>query len=228
MNEEERIRVAYSRRHGDGVVYSFFDPGHLFLAQELERELIKLFQRHQMNPLSEKRVLDVGCGTGWTLRQLTKYGARAKNLCGIDLLPNAIEEAERISRDIDFRCGNAEVLPFGSESFDIVTQFTMFTSILDDEMKRNTAEEMVRVLRPRGIILWYDYFVSKPTNPDVKGIGKSEIVSLFPNCTFDFNRVTLAPPIARAVARYSFLLCYLLEKIPWLKTHYLLVIRKVV
>ena len=226
VNEEERIRLAYSKRRADGAVYSFFNPGHLFMAQQLEKELIGLFRRYEVGPLGNKSILDVGCGTGWPLRELISYGARAENLYGIDLLPNAIEEAKRISPNIDFRCGNAEALPFDEKSFDIVTHFTMFTSILDDGMKRKSAKEMLRVLNPSGIILWYDYFVSKPTNPDVKGIGKREITWLFPNCTCDFRKVTLAPPIARAVAPYSFLMCYLLEKIPWLRTHYLVVIRK--
>lgn len=55
---------------------------------------------------------------------------------------------------IDFRCGNAENLPYEDESFDIVMQFTVFTSILDSEMKQNIAREMLRVIKPDGIILW--------------------------------------------------------------------------
>jgi ubiquinone/menaquinone biosynthesis C-methylase UbiE len=228
MNELERIGLAYRRRQSDGVIYSFFNPGHLFVAQQLEKELIKLLRRYQVNSLYDKRVLDVGCGTGWPLLEFTKYGAKPENLHGIDLLSNAVEEAKKINPNADFRCGNAESLPFENEAFDIVTQFTMFTSILDDNMKQNVAKEMLRILRPEGVILWYDYFVSKPKNRDVKGIGKGEIATLFPNCTFDFNKVTLAPPISRTIAPHSFLLCYLLEKIPWLKTHYLVVIRKAV
>lgn len=226
MNEEERIRVAYSKRRTDGLVYSLFNPGHLFIAQQLEKDLIKLFRRYEVGPLGDKRILDLGCGTGWRLRELVSFGARAENLCGIDLLPNMVEAAKRISPNIDFRCGNAESLPFRNESFDIVTQFTMFTSILDDGMKLNVAKEMLRILKPDGIILWYDYFISKPSNQDVRGIGKREVIRLFPNCVCDFNKVTLAPPIARTVAPHSFFLCYLLEKIPWLRTHYLVAIKK--
>lgn len=226
MNEEERIRLAYSRRHTDEVVYSFFNPGYLFMVQQLEKDLIKAFHRYQVNPLGDKKILEVGCCVGVRLRELVRYGAIPENLCGIDLLPNAIEKARSISPNIDFKCRNAESLPFGIETFDIVTQFVMFTSILEDRMKENAAKEMLRVLKPNGIILWYDYCVSKPTNPDVKGIGKKEITRLFQNCIFDFEKVTLAPPIARAISPHSFLLCYLLEKIPWLRTHYLVVIRK--
>lgn len=226
MNEKQRIGLAYNKRHGDGVLYSFFNAGHLFMTQQLEKAVIEVLLRYQVNPLGDSKILEVGCCAGGRLREVIKYGARPENLSGIDLLPNAIEEAKKISPNIDFCCGNAEALPFRRETFDIVIQFVMFTSILDNVMKRNAAKEMLRVLKLDGIILWYDYFISKPTNPDVKGIGKREITRLFPNCTFDFSKVTLAPPIARAIAPHSFLLCYLLEKIPWLKTHYFAVIKK--
>lgn len=224
--EEERIRTVYDARQSDAVVYSVFNPGHLFMAQQLEREVVGMLQRHKMNPLRNRRILDVGCCAGGHLRDFVKYGALPENLSGIDLLPNGISEARRISPNMDLRCGNAEVLSFDSGIFDMVVQFTVFTSILNNEMKRKVAAEMLRVLKPDGVILWYDYFISKPTNRDVKAVGRKEISTLFPNCTFDFNKVTLAPPIARAIAPYSFFLCYLLEKIPWLRTHYLVVIAK--
>ena len=91
MNEEERIILAYSKRESDGALYSFFNAGHLFLSQQLEKELIRLFRRYGMNPIGNKKILDVGCGTGWYFRKLIDYGARAENLFGIDLLPKAIE-----------------------------------------------------------------------------------------------------------------------------------------
>lgn len=88
----------------------------------------------------------------------------------------------------------------------------MFTSILDFQMKQKIAKEMLRILKPKGVILWYDYHVNNPKNPDVKGVKKKEIKRLFPNYSFRFRRITLAPPLVRVIARYSRRLCYLLEK----------------
>ena len=105
-------------------------------------------------------------------------------------------------------------------------QFTVFTSILDYSMKQKIAQEMLRVLKPDGIIIWYDYWISKPTNPDVKGVGKQEIKKPFPNCKFEFYRITLAPPIARVLVPVSWILCELLEKLKIFNTHYLEVIKK--
>src|SRR5207245_4975939 len=103
---------------------------------------------------------------------------------------------------------------------------TAFTSILDSRMKRTIASEMVRVLKPHGLILWYDYHVNNPRNPDVRGVKKQEIHQLFPGCRIALERITLAPPLVRLLAPYSWLACCLLEGIPFLCTHYLGVIQK--
>jgi len=93
-------------------------------------------------------------------------------------------------------------------------------------MKQRIASEMLRVSRGGGLILWYDYHADNPWNPDVRGVKKPEIYCLFPGCRFDLQRITLAPPLSRSLAPYSWLLCCLLERIPWLCTHYLGVIQK--
>ena len=105
-------------------------------------------------------------------------------------------------------------------------QSTVFTSILDARMKEELASEMCRVLKPDGSILWCDYHMNNPRNPDVKGVKRPEIHALFPKCEIRLQRITLAPPLARLVAPYSWLLCYFLSKLPWLCTHYIGVIRK--
>src|SRR5262249_33206610 len=105
-------------------------------------------------------------------------------------------------------------------------QSTVFTSILDPELKLRVAAEMIRVANPNGCILWYDYHVNNPRNNDVRGVKRREITQLFPGCQIDLRRITLLPPLARCLAPYSYLACYLLEKLPPLCTHYLGVIRK--
>jgi ubiquinone/menaquinone biosynthesis C-methylase UbiE len=168
----------------------------------------------------------VGCGTGGVLRDFLKYGAKPKNCYGVDLLADRIDAAKSLSPNISFSCGNAETLHYESRYFDIVISFTLFTSILDVEMKQNVAAEVLRVLRPGGIVLWYDYHINNPRNPDVRGVSKKEIIELFSGCEIMLMRTTLAPPITRAVAPHSFLACYFLEKIKLFDTHYVGYIRK--
>jgi hypothetical protein len=85
---------------------------------------------------------------------------------------------------------------------------------------------MLRVVKPTGLILWYDFFFDNPKNVNVRGIAGREIQRLFPGCSVKLQRVTLAPPLTRRLAARSWLACSLLEAIPLLRTHLLGVIRK--
>ncbi len=69
--------------------------------------------------------------------------------------------------------------------------------------------------------------MNNPKNPDVKGVKKREIHKLFNNCDIFLKRITLAPPIARVIATHSWLLGIILEKLKFLNTHYLAVIKKI-
>lgn len=205
MNESERIKKAYKKRKSQQKykLYSYFNKGNLYMAQERERVILDLLRKYNFSKLSDKKILDIGCGTGGVLRDFIKYGAKSNHLYSIDLLEDRIEIAKDISPNINFKCGDASNLPYKDEFFDIVLQFTVFTSVLKKEIKKDIAKEMLRVLKKEGIILWYDFSYDNPKNPDVKGIKKKEIIDLFPNCEFNFNRVTLAPTLVRFIASRS-------------------------
>jgi len=44
--------------------------------------------------------------------------------------------------------------------------------------------------------------------------------SLFPNCHYEFHRITLAPPIARRIVSLSWILAYGLERLTIFNSHY--------
>ncbi len=227
-NEVQRIKEAYAKRNSPGKkkLYTVFNPASLFIGQQREKAIIDIITKSGIEDLSDKKILDVGCGKGGTLRDFIKYGARAENCYGIDLLPDRIDTAKDLSPNIFLICGNAENLPYESAFFDMVISSTLFTSILDKRMKQNIAREMIRVLKTEGIVLWYDYHLNNPQNPDVKGVKKKEIFELFPDCEIILKRLTLAPPVSRAIAPHSFLACYLLEKLKIFCTHYIGFMRK--
>lgn len=227
--EQERIEAAYQRRKTAAVRgrYSHFDAANLLAIQVRERRVLKLLKQFSRTSLEQSRILEIGCGTGFWFRQFIQWGARPENLVGVDLLADRIDQAKRLCPPtVSFHCGSAAELNLPAESFDIVLQSTVFTSVLDAGLKRKIAEEMLRVLKPEGLLLWYDFWANNPGNKDVRGVTKREIQELFPGCRLDLKRITLAPPLARRVAPYSPLLCYFLEKIPLLCTHYLGAIQK--
>ncbi|MGE0448382.1 MAG: class I SAM-dependent methyltransferase [Vicinamibacterales bacterium] len=219
--EEARIRDVYGRR---GTVRrdSPVEPGQLFMLQERERKVLALLARRDLGRLEHVRILEVGCGTGQWLRDFVKWGATPERICGVDLLPDRIAQARQLCpAGMVLTVGSAAALDHPDGSFDIVLQSTVFTSVLDGAVRKQIADEMRRVTRPGGFILWYDYHVNSPANPDVRGVDRREIERLFPSCRITLERVTLAPPLARGVAPYSHAACELLNLIPLLRTHYL-------
>jgi ubiquinone/menaquinone biosynthesis C-methylase UbiE len=226
--EDERIRIAYAKRRQSipAERYARTNPFTLCAAHEREEEMASLFRTEGLTTLAGLRILDVGCGRGDALRQLLEYGAEPELLTGIDLLDENVKRAHRLSPHLQVICGSASRLPFPDSRFDLVLQFTLFTSILNDEVKRAIATEMVRVLAPGGRILWYDFSFNNPRNPDVRGIGKREIRALFPGLEIKTKRVTLAPPLGRIVAPFSIVLYYLLSRVRPLCTHLLCLLRK--
>jgi ubiquinone/menaquinone biosynthesis C-methylase UbiE len=224
--EEHRISQAYARR-GSGTLYSRFNRAYLYMVQERERRFLRLLTEYGINQLEFKKILEIGCGNGDMLRDFIEWGARPENLYGVELLTDRVAEASKLCPEgVEIRQGNAVRLDYQNETFDLVLQSTVFTSVLDNRMKTQIAGEMCRVLRPNGLILWYDYHMDNPRNPDVKGVKLREIKALFSNCEVRMKRITLAPPITRAIAPYSWLGCFVLSKVPWLCSHYIGVIRK--
>ena len=227
--EESRITEAYARRRtalpqGRG---NRLGLANLLTLHERERQTISLLEANGCIPLATKRILEVGCGSGYWLRDFVRWGAQPKNLFGIDLLPQRIADAARLCPpDVTLQCGSAANLPYPDASFDLVVQSTVFTSVLDAGLKQRIADEMLRVLKPEGLILWYDFRMNNPRNPDVQGVGRREIHRLFPGCRIQLRSITLAPPICRKLAPVSRLACEVLCWIPLLRTHYLGLIRK--
>ena len=226
--EFERIKRVYADRERKEIVcrYTYFDKGNIFIIQDRERKMLDLLVKYGMNPLDDKKILDVGCGLGGWLRNLLQYGAKPENLYGIELLHERFRRANYLCPNMNIIRGNAVNIDYDNEMFDIVLQSTVFTSITNYEIKKRIASEMLRVLKKDGIILWYDFRYNNPKNNNVSGIGKREIIRLFPECDYEFQSVTLAPPIVRKLAKISWLSCFLLSKITFLRTHYFAIIRK--
>ena len=221
-----RIRAEYDRRAREipRDFYSWSRLPNYFFDTQLARTCIVELKRQKMFPLEQFSVADIGCGSGRWLLEFAQW--EASKIHGIELDEARLERAKKRLPSADLRAGDARDLPWADNSFDLVSQFTMFSSILNDKVKRRIASEMLRVVKPSGVILWFDFRVNNPRNSAVRGIGSAEIDSLFPNCKIRLRSVTLAPPLARLIVPYCWTLASILEMMPFLRTHYLGIIRK--
>ena len=227
-DEIERIRAEYRRRERE-IPTGFYDlsqPAPGFAYTRLLPVVMEAPGRAGKLPLARRALADVGCGDGMWLGQFVRWGADPAALRGIDLIETRIGAAGGRVPEASLVCGDARSLPWSDASFDVVTQFMVFSSILRASVKRRIADEMLRVLKPDGVILWYDSRRSNPRNPNTRALGAAEIGRLFPECDVRLRSVTLAPPLARRVVPLSRASGVLLESIPLLRTHFFGVIRK--
>lgn len=225
--EAQRILREFARREREigREYYSTARPANLFARHGQQRALLEALARGDALPLDSKRILEVGCGRGNWLATFEEFGARRERLAGIDLDEARIREARIRIPGAELHAGDATRLPWPDGSFDLVFQSVVFTSILDAGVRATVAAEMRRVLTRDGAILWYDFAYNNPRNPNVRGIGASEISGLFPDCRIDLRRVTLAPPLARRLVPVSWFTAAALEYLRMFNTHHFGVIR---
>jgi 2-polyprenyl-3-methyl-5-hydroxy-6-metoxy-1,4-benzoquinol methylase len=114
---------------------------------------------------SGEQVLDLGCGTG-TLAVAAARAAQGVRVTGLDadtsILARAHKKAAAARLDIAFDEGRSTALPYADESFDVVLS-TLFFHHLSDDSKRQTAAEVVRVLRRGGRLVVGD--LGRPQDP---------------------------------------------------------------
>jgi SAM-dependent methyltransferase len=226
VDEAREVVQRYARR-GAADRYSLLNPDVWHTVQERQRAMLCLFVRLGWNDLTVRRVLEVGCGTGGNLLELLRLGFAPRNLAGIELLPDRFAQAmQTLPAGVVLMQGDASLMKLPDESEDIVLQSTVFSSLLDAPFQWRLAQTMWRWVRPGGGVLWYDFTIDNPRNPDVRGVPVRRIRELFPDGRVSFQRVTLAPPIARAVCRVHPALYSMFNAVPPLRTHVLAWIEK--
>ena len=222
-----RLRQEYEhRKHrlAGSDLYSWFNPANLFTIQQRQRLMLKVLKKHGFSDLSKSRILEMGCGSGGVLAQFLEFGASPGNLFGVDLLFERLAEAHHRLPGSPLINADGQCLPFSSRSFDLVMQFTALSSVLDANIREVICRDMLRVLKPGGLLLWYDFWIN-PTNIQTRGIRLAEIKRLFPNSSYECHRITLAPPITRRIVPISWILALFLENLDIFNSHYLVVIQ---
>lgn len=228
-SEVALIKKRYERRKllNEEAIYSLLLPYRCKALQQKERALIDWIKNHGIRPIENQRALEIGCGNGDNLLQLIRLGFQPENLVGNELLEDRASTArKRLPVSTEIILGDASELELDDHSFDVVFQSTVFTSILDDHFQAKLANRMWRLTKPGGGILWYDFIYNNPKNPDVKGVPVKRIAQLFPHGKISTRRITLAPPIARAVTYIYPHLYDVFHLFPLFRTHVLCWIQK--
>lgn len=128
---------------------------------ETSRYCIQLYD-HVVNKsdLEGKIVLEVGSGRGGGASYITRY-YKPKSYTGMDITPKSIEHCNKFYEDVeglDFKCGNAEKLPFADKSFDFVVNVESARCYNNQDA---FFSEVARVLKDDGKLLLADMLYPK-------------------------------------------------------------------
>lgn len=102
------------------------------------------------------RVLDLGCGNGYTDVRIAK--AYDAEVTGLDISANMVKGAKELTERfaplrgrVDFRVQDCRSLPFESAEFDIVVTERFLLNLPDQRAQSQAIREIHRVLRPGGV-----------------------------------------------------------------------------
>jgi SAM-dependent methyltransferase len=116
-------------------------------------------------------VLDVGCGIGHWGQILEPFLPKTAHLTGVDMEPTSIAKAvdrakqQELSDRFRYQVGLATSLPFGDNTFDLVTCQTVLIHLKDPT---EGLREMLRVLKPGGLLL-----LAEPNNFAGRSVANS-------------------------------------------------------
>ncbi|MEQ8819911.1 MAG: bifunctional demethylmenaquinone methyltransferase/2-methoxy-6-polyprenyl-1,4-benzoquinol methylase UbiE [Sumerlaeia bacterium] len=139
--------------------YDFFN--HAF-SLNIDQMWRRFTVKQALRP-TDRRVLDLACGTGDLTLALRKAAHRDCEVIGADFCPPMLRIAHKKGRGLGeppFVAGDGLRLPFGGETFDLVTIAFGLRNMEDTEAGLT---EMHRVLRPGGRLAVLEFTL--PANP---------------------------------------------------------------
>jgi ubiquinone/menaquinone biosynthesis C-methylase UbiE len=183
--------------------------------------------RRSVDPsISGGSYLEVGSGTGIGLDRISMAGIGFQSVVGIDFLLEHLQERERVHWNIQMVCADAFLMPFADASFDVMTQLMMLSSVLDRKARCSIGAEMLRVLKPGGVLISFDLRYPQFLSRHRVGFGMRGLREVFPGVPIASSTHVLLPPLARLLAPRSASLCRLLERVAFLRAFRMAVIRK--
>ncbi len=105
-----------------------------------------------------RRVLDVGCGTGFFTAY---YLARGAEVTGLDIAPTSVERLQARHPEARFRLGDVSETPLDG-TFDLVNAFDVLYHVTDDLRWEAAVRHLAAAVAPGGALLVTDTFSELP------------------------------------------------------------------
>lgn len=188
------IRTTYAEFDQRGLtrtLWAPFAPSEVAVRAQQLLVFSHLLREEGRLHLEGMRILDYGCSTGRHLRQFLDMGAAPEALVGLDLDEASLTRGRRLSPHLRLESTNGKTIDFPDASFDLVTQHFVFSAMPSAALRKQLAAEMLRVLRPGGLLYSWDMpHLSRPAGgPSVK----LDVPALFPGLAVKVVDVAMSP-----------------------------------
>jgi len=178
----------------DALAHEFWDPRGAFHPLHALNP-VRIDYIMQRAALSQRRVLDIGCGGGLLAESLARHGAQ---VCGIDLAPAMIEVAKLHAHEnqlqIDYRrCSAEELAASGAGPFDLITCMELIEHVPSPAL---LLAAIGSLLRPGGEL------VVSTINRNLRSfllaiVGAEYLLNLIPRGTHEYARLVRPAELAR-------------------------------
>lgn len=132
--------------------------------------------------VSAKRLLDLGCGTGFVIDLAKKH---VEEIQGVDITQAMLDQVDRTGpAKITLTCGDVATYDPGPTPFDMVTSYSVLHHLFDIEPLLRTA---YKALKPGGVFyndlepnraFWRELSPLKADDPMVQPLVKAEILKI--------------------------------------------------
>jgi ubiquinone/menaquinone biosynthesis C-methylase UbiE len=163
MNKNEKDSI----KKYDSIAVKYDQTFDGRFTAKFKDELLK-----NMHVIDGDKVLDVGCGNGKFIYEVSR---KAKIMAyGVDISPNMIKECHRKYKDIIFKVSSGEKLDFDDNSFDTLTICCALHHLHNAD---NFVKETNRVLKQQGFLIigepWLPWGIRQLTDWIVSPLIKS-------------------------------------------------------
>jgi len=217
MDPMERVKKVYRKREAsekrlwDDKTWNTLNPSVNFIEYHFSKEFFIELKKAGLTPdnLSQKRILDLGCGWGKYLRLLVENGADPKRVYGMDIMDHHLKVAMEKNPAVRYVRADSRFSPFKDEMFDVILIFTVFSAVIDPESIEQIAREALRMLNTDGVIIVYD--VGRPSYEwkhkdeqfgdllGLKGIKPSFVKHCFQSGHIHIRKILINPKIIKTL-----------------------------
>lgn len=207
---------------GASRYWSVGNPGNRAARQEL-LEAVRAAARPQLAGGGD--VLDCGCGNGWLLAALAGAGIAPGRLAAVDLSPERAAAASRRVPGANALVADACELPFVDAAFAAVFHVVSLSSLGGAGRVRAALTESARVLAPGGVLVVYEPRFPNPLNRGTRLLRRTDLDAVgLP--VVESRSLTLLPPLGRRLGPFTATLHPRLSRLPPLRSHRLLALRR--